>query len=255
MLCFMKLAETTFAHARAVLRNTCSVCASLVFLSTTGTCAESNQAASQVVPHLPNNLQQRWFFVWRDLNDPKEVDRMMARFPRAKAAGFNGVAFSHNIPRAKAVELKQAAQENGLDVVAIVMGGIRDRNYVEGLPVKDALFVVSGRKATFSPDNPTHVLNGDYEDFSDNHFKKWGFQDDEGVTSFADPEIKHGGKASLRMENFGKNQYRHCRISQPIKLQPFRHYRISVWVKSENLSPADPEIKILTANAQQGISF
>jgi hypothetical protein len=251
----MKPAETALARARALLCITYFVGAGFVFFSMTGTCAEPSTTASEGLPQLSGNMQKRWLFIWRDLSDPKEVDRMMARFPRAKAAGYNGVAFSHNIPKAKAVELQQAAQQNGLDLVAIVMGGIRDRNYVEGLPVKDALFVVSGKKATFSPDNPTRVVNGDFEDFSGNHLHKWGFQDDEGVSSFVDQESKHGGKASLRMENIGQNQYRHCRISQPIKLQPYRQYRISVWVKTENLSPADPEIKVLTANAQQGISF
>jgi hypothetical protein len=57
------------------------------------------------------------------------------------------------------------------------------------------------------------------------------------------------------MESVGKNQYRHCRIAQPIKLQPYRQYRISFWLKSENLVPADPEVKILTADAQSAISY
>src|SRR5579862_6131000 len=71
-------------------------------------------------------LQKRWLFMWRDMNDPKEVDRMIARFPRAKADGYNGVAFSYNIPPAKAAELKQAAKANGLDLVVIVMDGAHD---------------------------------------------------------------------------------------------------------------------------------
>jgi hypothetical protein len=104
-------------------------------------------------------------------------------------------------------------------------------------------------------DSPARIINGDFEEFAGNHFAKWGFQDDEGVTTFVDQEVKHGGKASLRMENIGKNQHRHCRISQSIKLQPYRQYRISVWLKIENLSPADPEVKVLTPNAPNGISF
>jgi len=206
-------------------------------------------------PLPPPDMQKRWLFVWRDMSRPEEVDRMIARFPRAKAAGYNGVVFSCDIPEAKAAELKEAARQNGLDLVAIVMGGSHDPNYVEGVPVKDALFVVSGKKATFRADNPTQVLNGDFEDFEGNHFKKWGFQDDEGVTTFVDRKVVHGGTASLRMESVGKNKYRHCRISQPIKLQPYRQYRISFWLKTEDLVPADPEIKILTPDAQNGISF
>jgi hypothetical protein len=202
-----------------------------------------------------DRTQKRWLFVLREMNDPKEVDRMIARFPRAKAAGYNGVAFSHNVPKEKAAELKEAAKKSGLDIIAIVMGGVGDRNYVEGVPVMDALFVAEGNKAVLNQDNPTRIINGDFEEFAENHFAKWGFQDDEGVTTFVDREVKHGGKASLRMENIGKNQHRHCRISQPIKLQPYRQYRISVWLKTENLLPSDPEVKVLTPDAQNGISF
>ena len=41
----------------------------------------------------PSRMQKRWLFIWRDMSDPKEVDRMIARFPRARADGYNGVAF------------------------------------------------------------------------------------------------------------------------------------------------------------------
>jgi hypothetical protein len=201
-------------------------------------------------------MQHRWLFVWRNMSNPAEVDRTIALFPRAQAAGYNGVAFSANIPAEKAPALKQAAQQYGLDLVAIVMNGTRDRNYMEGVPVKDALFVAQGGQATLQQDNPTQVVNADFEDVKDNHFNGWRFQDDEGVTTFADHEVFHGGKTSLRMESIGKNQYRHCRIMQNIKLQPFRQYHISVWVKTENMVPADPEIKVLdTATSTRSVSF
>ncbi len=180
---------------------------------------------------------------------------MIARFPRARADGYNGVVFSANIPSAKAAELKAAAKEHGLDLVAIVMGGSHDRNFAEGVISENALFVAHGATASFQPDNPTRVVNGDFEDVTANHFNGWSMQDDEGVTTFADHEVVHGGKTSLRMESIGKNRHRHCRLSQPLKLQPHRQYHISCWVKSENLSPADPEVKVLTSNSRQFINF
>ena len=67
---------------------------------------------------------------------------MIARFPSAKASGYSGVVFSWSVAREKATELKEAAKANGLDLVAIVMGRSHDRNYMEGVPVKDALYVV-----------------------------------------------------------------------------------------------------------------
>ena len=206
-------------------------------------------------PAAPAGMRKRWFFVWRDMSDPKEVDRVIARFPRAKADGYNGVAFSYNIPTSKAAELKLAARQNGIDLVPIVMGGSPDRNYTEGLLSKDALFIARGGIATHQPDNPTKIVNGNFENVNGNHFAGWAFQDDEGVTTFADHEVTHEGKTSLRIESIGKNKDRHARIEQPIKLQPHRQYRISFWLKSENLAPADPEVKVLTSDSKYSISF
>ena len=202
-----------------------------------------------------SRVQKRWLFVWRDLTQPDEVDRMVARFPRAAAAGYNGVVFSHNVNPSKVSRLVDAAKQNGLDLVAIVMGGSHDRNYTEGVLVQDALFVVHDWAAALQQDNPTRLLNGDFEDVAVNHFNGWTMQDDAGITTFADHEVVHGGKTSLRMENIGHNQYGHCRLAQPFKLQPHRQYHISFWVKTDGLSPADPEVKVLTADAQRSICF
>ena len=194
-------------------------------------------------------MVKRWLFVWRDMSDPKEIDRMIARFPKAQSDGYNGVVFSANTVPAKAAELRDAAKKCGLDLVPIVMGGNPDRNYAEGLLSKDALFVAKDGIATFQPDNPTRPLNTDFEDATGNHFNHWSFQDDEGVTTFVDHTVTRTGKTSLRMQDIGKNPARHARIVQPIKLQPNRQYRISVWVKTENMNPADPEVKILSGDA------
>ncbi|MEI7948483.1 MAG: carbohydrate binding domain-containing protein [bacterium] len=201
------------------------------------------------------SLQKRWLFVWREMSDAKEVDRVIARLPRAKAAGYNGIVLSPNMPPAKAVEFREAARVNGLDIVAIVMGNSKDRNYMEGLPVQDSLFVVRDGVARHQAEDAPCVMNGDFEAFTGNHFSRWKFQDDEGVTTFVDTAEKHGGKASLRMESIHKNQHRHCRIMQPIKLQPYRQYHISVWIKTEGMQPADPEIKLLKMKGAGGISF
>ena len=202
-----------------------------------------------------NRMQKRWFFVWREMSDPKEVDRMIARFPRAHAEGYNGVAFSANVAPARAADLRQAAAKYGISLIAIVMGGNPDRNYVEGVLSKDALFTAGNGLLNFHPDNPTKVVNGNFESSTGNHMNGWGFQDDEGVTTFADHVVTHGSSASLRMESFSKNPAQHTRIMQQIKLQPQRQYRISVWVKTENVVGAQPEVKVLTKDSSNSVSF
>jgi len=180
---------------------------------------------------------------------------MIARFSRAKQDGYNGVVFNCNIAPAKAAELKQAARENGLKLIVTVMGGSRNRNNAEGLLSRDALFVAHDGVATFKPDNPTVVKNGGFEEAKGNVFASWTLQDDPGVTTFADHQVVHSGKTSIRMEEIGKNQHQLCRVSQPIDLQPYRQYHVSVWIKTGNLRPAIPEIKVLIPEATEAISF
>lgn len=180
---------------------------------------------------------------------------MIARFPKAHAAGYNGVVCSFDVAKEKAADLKAAAKTNGLEIICTVMGGAHDRSYVEGVPVKDALYVAHGTSATNQPDNPTVVANGGFEASTDNRFTGWSYQDDIGVTTFADHDVVHEGKASLRMENIAKNANGLCRIVQPLKLQPHRQYHISVWIKTQDLSPAIPEIKVLTGTPQECVSW
>ena len=84
----------------------------LVFLAASTLCLGASQAGPKPPAPASAGMQKRWLFVWRDMSDPKEVDRMIARFPRAKQDGYNGVAFSYNVPEAKAAELRQAAKQN-----------------------------------------------------------------------------------------------------------------------------------------------
>lgn len=200
-------------------------------------------------------MQKRWLFVWRDMSRPEAVDRTIALFPRAAADGYNGLVFSYNVAAEKAAELKAAAAKYHLALYPLVMGEARDRNDAEGVPVQDALYLAHDGIATFQPDNPTRVVNGGFEDVTGNHINGWTLQDDEGVTTFADHGVVRSGSVSLRMQDIGKNPYHHARLAQPLKLQPHRQYRISFWVKTENLQPADPNVEVLDAASGRPVSF
>jgi len=200
-------------------------------------------------------LSKRWLFIWQDLDTPEQVDSVIALFPRAEAAGYNAVLIWYQMAPSRVEELKEAAKQHHLDIIPIIMANPHDPNYTEGLLAKDALFVARGKTATFQPDNPTKALNGDFEEVRGNHFGGWGFQDDEGKTIFAEHEVVHSGKTALRMENVKTgNQYGHCRLSQKIKLQPYRQYHVSVWTKTEDWKPTEAEIKVIT-DSDRVISF
>jgi len=210
---------------------------------------------SGAAPKNAPTASKRWLFIWRDLTDPKEVDRAIARFPAARAAGYNGVVCSFDVAASKATEFAASAKKNGLEIICIVMGSGHDRNDIEGVLAQDVPYVAHGNTATVQPDSIAQPLNGDFESATVNKFSGWTWQDDIGVTTFADTTIKHGGRSSLRMENIAKNPNGLCRVSQPIKLNPHRQYHISAWIKTENLRPAIPEIKVLTDSPQGCISW
>ena len=46
-------------------------------------------------------------------------------------------------------------------------------NYTEGVLVHDALFVAHDGAVTLQPDNPTRLLNGDFEDAAEDSCCAW----------------------------------------------------------------------------------
>jgi len=183
------------------------------------------------VPEKGNEMTHRWLFVWRSVHNPAEVDRMIARFPRAQAAGYNACVFPFDVASSKAQELKAAATRYGLDLIPVVMSGSRDQNYTEGVPSRDALFVAKGGVLVFQPDNPTRIANGDFERVTGDDFEGWHMQAEDGTPLVADHKAVHGGKTSVYVEPNGSR----CVLTQSVRLQPFRQYRASIWAKSEGL--------------------
>src|SRR5262249_9217509 len=109
----------------------------------------------------------------------------------------------------------------------------------EGVPVKDAPFVVKGGIAAPAPDAAAKLVNGDLEDTKGDRFAGFSLQDDPGKSTFADHDTVHGGKTSCRMQDPGKqNPSGNCRLAQRVKVRPFACYRFSCWVKTKDLKPA-----------------
>ena len=107
----------------------------------------------------------------------------------------------------------------------------------KGIPVVDAPFLVQGPQARLVPDGSAKMANPSFEEVWKNRFKGYAFHDQPGVVSFADTTVKHSGKTSLRMENFTANPHGHGRVMQEIRVRPHRCYRVSLWVKTEDLRP------------------
>lgn len=205
-----------------------------------------------------------WIFGWglRGDNDVAEITRILETAAKHK---YNGAVLSAGLDSLckqspeyfrRLEEVKKACERNGLELIPSVFsvgygGGTlgHNRHLAEGLPVTDAPFVVKNGEAQIAPDPNVRIVNGDFEQFQGNQFKGYSFHDQPGEVSFADTQVAHGGKASLRMENFKANQHGHGRVSQEIAVKPHRCYRVTIWVKTEGLQPSGSfRVQVLAGN-------
>lgn len=193
-----------------------------------------------------------WIFGW-GLGRDEDVPQIVSVLEIAAKHGYNGAVLSAGLDSLckrdeayfrRLEEVKRTCERFGLELIPAVFsigygGGIltHNRNLAEGLPVKDALFVVKDSEAVHVPDPPVQIVNGGFEEFEGNRLKGFAFHDQPGEVSFVDTQVKRSGNASVRFENFTANPHGHGRIMQEISVKPFRCYQMIVWVRTENLQP------------------
>ncbi len=193
-----------------------------------------------------------WIFDW-DLERDAEVEEISRILQTAGRHGFNGAVVSLGLDTLcrkspaffqRLAIFQQVCRTNGLEIIPAVFsigygGGFLAHNLhlAEGLPVRNALFRVQDSEARFVPDKPPELRNGDFETFSGHRFAHYAFHDQPGTVSFADTEVFRSGRASMRLQNFRSNPHGHGRVMQEVTVQPWRCYRVSIWVKTEQLHP------------------
>ena len=193
-----------------------------------------------------------WVFGW-NLDKEADVPAVTQVLDSAAKAGCNGAVVSFGLDTLckkspdyfrRLEAIRHACESNRLELIPAIFsvgyGGsalAHDRNLAEGLPVVDAPFVVSGREARIVPGQSALLANGGFEEFTGNKFKGFNFHDQPGEISFADTQVKHTGRASLRLENFTANPHGHGRVMQEVRVVPHRVYRASLWVRTKDLQP------------------
>jgi len=203
----------------------------------------------------------RWFYASKNVADDKRLAELLQLVDTAAAYGLNGMVLSGGFDsldrqRAKYFEnlekLKAHCRVRGIEIVPLLMSAgygsailAHDSNLAEGLPVRDALFLVKGRQATLVADPPAEIKNGDFERWKGDRFADFGFHDQPGKISFVDQSVFKDGRASIRFESFHNDPaHGHARILQNVAVHPYRAYVVSLWVKTEGLAGGNFRIQV-----------
>lgn len=197
----------------------------------------------------------RWVRVASNLRDDKEVERIRQIVTTASEHGLNGMAFSAGLDQLdrktpdyfqRLKQVRELCAERKVDIIPSFFsagyGGSvlsHDKNLAAGLPVRDALFVVSEGRAKFVAEPAVKITNGSFEDRKGDTIEGFSISGKPGEVVVDPAEFKEG-KASVRFENLGESRGEFARLSQEVAVQPYRCYRIRCWVKARNMGKSDP---------------
>lgn len=223
-------------------------------------------------------LKHRWVYLPNNFQAQGNVERMNALLDRAKAAGYNGALVSDvkfdrlddgsliPVYYTNLQAVLQHAKALGLDIVPSTANfGYsssllwHNPDLAEGLPVRDAPFRAEGGHLVPYEAEPVPIVNADFETLpaSGDQFPGWAWQDKPGEASFVDRQVKHGGRASLRMENLGTTNAPHGngRIHQRLRVEPFRYYHVSVWIKTQDFQGGEVRVLALGQNPSRTLQW
>ncbi len=176
------------------------------------------------VPDLkPLEVRERWVYWPLNLREEKNVGKLLGVMKRAAKAGYTTILLEDpnfgKLPLMDAAyfatleRIKAAAREARLDLVpALFQIGhsenllAQDPNLAEGLPVKDALFVINGGVARIEAD-PAVSFRPRWDHKDDTVADDWTIRDPRG---------------------------RLARVWQKVRVRPFRQYRVSVRIRTRD---------------------
>jgi len=206
----------------------------------------------------------RWVYVTRGLHKDSDVVEIRDIVRTASEHGLNGMVLATGWDRldlqpphffTRVEEVKAICQQHKIEIIPIFFsagyGGsvlAHDKNLAAGIPVKDALFVVKGNEARLVSDPPASIANGGFEDHKGHQATGYRFHDKPGEVTFIDTEVFHGGKASMRFGPARTDRHGHARVMQEVAFKPGRSYRVSCWLKTEDLEPSGCfHVQVITA--------
>ena len=211
--------------------------------------------------------RDRWVYVSTGLDDDRELARVEGIAGTASEHGINGMLLSAGFDAmdlkspeflARIARLKQTCDHLGVEIIPAGFGvgyggGVlaHDKNLAAGLPVRGALFVAGEHEARFHADPTVQLVNGDFEKYTES--MPTGFTA-HGASATLDAAVSHSGKASVRFEGFSGPEGE-VYVAQPLRVHPYRCYRLRVWVKTEGAGPRMAIHLLAVAPDGRGLSY
>jgi hypothetical protein len=240
-----------------------------------GAASGTGEAAPVVAGHV---LTHRWLYIATNFQVAANVTTVNALLDRAKAAGYNGALLGDvklgrlddgSLIPAYYTNLKAVLDHGHALGLTLVPGTAdfgysetilwHDPNLAEGLPVRGAEFRAEGGLLVPYESAPVDLANGDFEQLppSGDQFPGWAFQDQPGQATFVDRAVKHGGRASLRMVDLGTTNapYGNGRVYQRLKVEPYRAYHVSVWVKTAGFQGGEVRALVLAQSPSRTLQW
>ncbi|MFM7055858.1 MAG: hypothetical protein ACKO2P_02935 [Planctomycetota bacterium] len=194
---------------------------------------------------------ERWIYASSNLLIPEQLQRLEELMREAAPLGYTHLLLAdskfsrlHELDERyfrNVARLRETAAQLGIKLVPAVFPVgysnsllAQNPNLAEGLPVRGALFEVQGGVAQVQADPPVALP-------STADRLAWTFVDD----------ILQADGDALRAEN---PRGRNCRMMQTLKVSPWRHYHVSVRVKTEDFR-GQPQIQVLEPETGRRLCF
>jgi hypothetical protein len=192
-------------------------------------------------------------FVQRNLRDDRQVAEIRDIVVRSSRLGFNGIVLSAWFDgislqgedfHSRLQEVKGICDENRMELIPLMFSGgyasgvlAHDRNLAAAVPLKSVPFVMAGGRSVLVRDGGIGISNGGLERVEGERFDEFDLQDGPGKTSRADRTERKEGALSIRFENASRAPGGMGRLMQRVKVHPFRCYKVTLSVKTQDLEP------------------
>ena len=193
---------------------------------------------------------QKWIFSFANFAKDDAAEAITKLVKDGRKAGYNGILVSDvkfeklqltdEKYKQRLQAFRKVCKDEGVKLAVHVgsygysdMFLTHNRNLAEGMPVRNATFIVKdGKLVPF--DETTELVNGSFEDNKDGLPTGWQV-DSPGTVTKIDDTQKTDGKVSLCM----KESKKVVRAWQKVKLQPWHYYIISAMCKAEKWPPRE----------------